>query len=263
MALADKSDFASASVSLASHGMQEVQVEGNGRFPFSVCPALKAVLFDMDGILFNSMPAHAHAWHCAMADFGLELSVEEAYLHEGRTGRGTIDIVARRQGMEVDDEMIKSIYARKTAYFNQFPPAEPMPGALELLHKIQSQHLLIILVTGSGTRSLLERLERFFPGVFQPELMVTGFDVKKGKPDPEPYLMGLKKGSLSVGRELRPDECVVVENAPLGVQAAVGAGISTIGVNTGPLSPSVLEGAGARWIFPSMISLLDGWSDNV
>ena len=51
---------------------------------------LKAVLFDMDGVLFNSMPYHAEAWHKVMLAHGLNLSREEAYLHEGRTGAGTI-----------------------------------------------------------------------------------------------------------------------------------------------------------------------------
>lgn len=222
---------------------------------------LRAVLFDMDGVLFNSMPAHAHAWHSAMEDFGLDLSVEEAYMHEGRTGKGTIDIVAHRQGKEVDEKTVSEIYARKTAYFNQFPPAEPMSGALDLLRKIQSQHLLIILVTGSGTRSLLDRLGRFYPGIFQKNLMVTGFDVKKGKPDPEPYLMGLKKGSAALGCPLLSEECVVIENAPLGVEAAVRAGIPTIAVNTGPLDPAILEAAGAFCVYPSVQALCDSWAD--
>ena len=58
---------------------------------------LKAVLFDMDGVLFNSMPYHADAWNKVMARYGLHLSREEAFLHEGRTGSSTINIVYRRQ----------------------------------------------------------------------------------------------------------------------------------------------------------------------
>ena len=58
---------------------------------------LKSVLFDMDGVLFNSMPYHADAWHKVMERHGLHLSREEAYLHEGRTGAATINIVYQRQ----------------------------------------------------------------------------------------------------------------------------------------------------------------------
>ena len=52
---------------------------------------LKAVLFDMDGVLFNSMPNHAESWHKVMLRFGFGLSRDEAYMHEGRTGASTIN----------------------------------------------------------------------------------------------------------------------------------------------------------------------------
>ena len=217
---------------------------------------LRAVLFDMDGVLYNSMPSHAKAWHRAMAHFGYDLPEQEAYMHEGRTGASTINIVSRRQrGVEESEERIQEIYRVKSQFFNEYPPAEPMPGALELLRKLQAQGLKILIVTGSGQASLLDRLNHHFPGVFCRELMVTAFDVKRGKPDPEPYLMGLQKG------DLRADECVVVENAPLGVRAAKAAGIFTIAVNTGPLPDNALTDEGADLLLPSMQALCDTWEE--
>ena len=218
-----------------------------------------AVLFDMDGVLFDSMPYHAKAWHKAMAEFGLDLSEEEAYMHEGRTGFSTIQIIAARKGLTATREMADEMYRVKSAYFSQFPDPAPMPGALPLIRKMQAEGIMLLLVTGSGTTTLLQQLNEFYPDVFVPERMVTGFDVKKGKPDPEPYLMGLAKGSAVLGRELRADECLVVENAPLGVRAAVAAHIPTIAVNTGPLPDSVLLDEGAKWLFPSMQALCDVW----
>lgn len=215
---------------------------------------LRAVLFDMDGVLYNSMPSHAKAWHRAMAHFGYDLPEQEAYMHEGRTGASTINIVSRRQrGVEESKERIQEIYRVKSQFFNEYPPAEPMPGALELLRKLQAQGLKILIVTGSGQASLLDRLNHHFPGVFCRELMVTAFDVQRGKPDPEPYLMGLQKGGL------RAEECVVVENAPLGVRAAKAAGIFTIAVNTGPLPDEALINEGADLLLPSMQTLCDVW----
>ena len=217
---------------------------------------LRAVLFDMDGVLYNSMPSHAKAWHRAMAHFGYDLPEQEAYMHEGRTGASTINIVSRRQrGVEESEERIQEIYRVKSQFFNEYSPAEPMPGALELLRKLQAQGLKILIVTGSGQASLLDRLNHHFPGVFCRELMVTAFDVKHGKPDPEPYLMGLHKGAL------RAEECVVVENAPLGVRAAKAAGIFTIAVNTGPLPDNALTDEGADLLLPSMQALCDAWEE--
>lgn len=216
---------------------------------------LKAVLFDMDGVLFNSMPNHAEAWHKTMAKFGFTLSREEAYMHEGRTGAGTINIVSlRERGHEATEEEIKQIYQAKSELFNQYPLAERMPGALEVLTKIKEAGLTPMVVTGSGQTSLLDRLNKNFPNIFQRELMVTAFDVKYGKPNPEPYLMALKKGGL------QPNEAIVVENAPLGVQAGVAAGIFTIAVNTGPLPDEALLGQGANLLFHSMPDFNEHWS---
>ena len=215
---------------------------------------LKAVLFDMDGVLFNSMPYHAQAWHTTMVKHGLMLGPTEAYMHEGRTGASTINIVHQRQfGVEATPELIQQIYAEKSAEFNRFPEPEPMSGAWELLQQVKADGLIPVLVTGSGQRTLLDRLSTNFPGIFTPDHMVTAFDVKYGKPNPEPYLMGLEKAGV------KADEAIVVENAPLGVQAGVVAGIFTIAVNTGPLPDQVLWDAGANLLFPSMLAFNETW----
>lgn len=216
--------------------------------------SLRAVLFDMDGVLYNSMPYHAKAWHRAMADFGYSLPEDEVYMHEGRTGSSTVNLVSRRErGVDETESRIQEIYKAKSDYFNSFPPAEPMPGALALLRKLKAQGLMTLIVTGSGQTSLLDRLNEHYPGIFCRELMVTAFDVKHGKPDPEPYLMGMQKGGLA------PRECIVVENAPLGVRAAKAAGIFTIAVNTGPLPDNALLDEGADCLYPSMQALCDSW----
>lgn len=215
---------------------------------------LKSVLFDMDGVLFDSMPYHAEAWHKAMKAHGLNLSREEAYMHEGRTGAGTINIVCQRQlGRDATQEEIESIYLEKSIEFNKHPQAERMLGAWELLQKIKAEGIIPTVVTGSGQASLLDRLEHNFPGMFRQELMVTAFDVKYGKPNPEPYLMALEKGGL------KPNEAIVIENAPLGVEAGHKAGIFTIAVNTGPLNGEILLNAGADLLFPSMQALRESW----
>ena len=188
---------------------------------------LKAVLFDMDGVLFDSMPNHAYSWSHAMTQFGLHITPEEAYMHEGRTGGGTIDLLAQRDwGRRATEEEKQTIYKAKSDVFSRCPEAPRMPGAYELLKKVKADGFTPMVVTGSG-------LNHNFPSVFRRDLMVTSFDVKYGKPNPEPYLMGLQKAGI------QPWEGLVVENAPLGVQAGVSAGIFTIAVNTGPLPDKV------------------------
>lgn len=217
---------------------------------------LKAIFFDMDGVLFNSMPYHAEAWHQVMKKYGMNLSREEAYMHEGRTGAGTINIVSMRdRGHEATPAEIEEIYAEKSRLFNLNPPALPMPGAWELLQQVKDAGLMRVIVTGSGQLSLLDRLNHHFPGMFTRERMVTAFDVKYGKPNPEPYLMALLKAGVSA------DEAIVIENAPLGVRAAKAAGLYTIAVNTGPLPENALLDEGADRLYPSMMALAEGWRE--
>lgn len=208
------------------------------------------VMFDMDGVLFDSMPYHASSWHRAMADFGLDLPEAEAFMHEGRTGKGTINIVTQRQlGRAADDAECQRIYERKSQYFNQFPKPQRMPGAIEAVQAVRECGITPIIVTGSGQLSLLERIEQNFPGLFRHEWMVCAKDVKFGKPNPEPYLMGLKKAGVTC------DQAIVVENAPLGIEAGHAAGCFVVAVNTGPLPDKVLLDSGADILFHSMAEL--------
>lgn len=214
---------------------------------------LKAILFDMDGVLYNSMPAHARSWRQTIEELGLRTDSEEFYLHEGRTGASTIHIIFQRNfGRDATEEEIRRIYERKSELFVKYNTGEAIPGAREILNFVKSSGLKPVLVTGSGQPSLLDRLDQDFPGIFTPETMVTAFDVKIGKPHPEPFLMGLQKGG-----NLSPNQALVVENAPLGTEAATSAGIFTICVNTGPLSDNILTDAGAKLVFHSMQELME------
>lgn len=229
---------------------------------------LRAAMFDMDGVLFDSMKNHAHCWHETMKHYGLDLPEWEAYMHEGRTGAATVNIVSLRQrGYEASQQEVEEIYKYKSDLFNTCPKALRMPGAYETLVKVKESGVVPMVVTGSGQKTLLERLNRNFPDIFTPELMVTAYDVKYGKPNPEPYLMGMEKFSKHINikdaakgdASLSPNNFVVVENAPLGVEAGVAAGVFTIAVNTGPLPDDALLTPGANLLFHSMQDLCDNW----
>ena len=218
---------------------------------------VQAALFDMDGVLFDSMPGHAKAWAQVCHEAGLDISPEEIYLNEGRTAFSTLSLFTRRTwNRDTNAEEVERFYARKCELFNSYPEAPQMPGAFHLLEQVVADRLTTVVVTGSGQASLLDRLMQNYPGVFDPTRIVSSRDVQHGKPHPEPYLMGLAKAG-----QLRPWQTFVVENAPLGVRAAVSAGIFTIAVNTGPLDPTVLADEGAALVFPSMTALAEAWPE--
>lgn len=207
----------------------------------------KALLSDMDGVLYNSMPFHAKAWAETMQAEGISCTPLEFYAHEGRTGRGTINIYfTREKGREATEDEVQRIYTEKARKFVECGEAKPMSGAQDALQLIKGHGITTVLVTGSGQKSLLQKLSHDYPEIFTPETMVTAFDVTKGKPYPEPYLIGLKKAGVA------PHEAIVLENAPLGVESAVAAGVFTIAVNTGPLDEKVLYDAGANIVYPDL-----------
>ncbi|MCR4604098.1 MAG: HAD hydrolase-like protein [Prevotella sp.] len=217
------------------------------------CP--KAVLFDMDGVLYNSMPNHAIAWQQSMAQFGINMTHEQAYATEGQRGIDTIkQMVQEQQGRRIYTKTAQRMYDVKTHIFHQMAEPPVMPGAKELMEKISSVGITICVVTGSGQRPLIQRLLRDFGQYLKQEYIVTAYDVKKGKPFPDPYLMGLEKAGM-----LKPWEAIVVENAPLGVQAGVAANIFTICVNTGKLPENVFQEKGVNIIYDSMLSLCEAW----
>lgn len=214
----------------------------------------KAVLFDMDGVIYDSMKYHAKAWHTTMTRFGIPMSEEDCYAHEGMRGLETIKKLAHeRCGLELSPDEIAHIYDKKCKCFASFPKPEMMPGTKLLMEKIKTTGAKIVVVTGSGQLTVLNRLERDYAGLVNHDLMVTCFDVEHGKPMPDPYLMGLKKAGVTAA------EAIVVENAPLGIRAGKAAGIFTVAVNTGPLPDSMLAAEGADIVLPSMQHFADIW----
>ena len=220
----------------------------------SVCEAvcqLKAVFFDQDGVLYNSMPYHAESWAWAMTKHGLPCTPEECYKNEGRTSTGVIQEYHQRIfGTDATPQLIEDIYADKSARFTEMTGGFPgiIPDVDKVLRYLHEQGIECWVVTGSGQRNLINALNETFDNVFTG--IISSFDVKKGKPDPEPYLKAWEKSGY------KKEECMVVENAPLGVRAAKAAGLFTVAVNTGPLDDQLLWDEKADVVLPNMEALL-------
>ena len=229
-----------------------------------------AYFFDMDGVLFDSMGHHAIAWETIMQQHGFPFTQSDAYLNEGRTGLSVIDeAIFATQSRRAPREELEAIYAEKAALFHEMGDPAPIPAVKDVLAFLRASGALIFIVTGSGQKQLFTRLDHVFPGIFQRDRMVTGLDVKKGKPDPEPYLMGYAraqalyatlpadlKAERSWPLTLTKEACAVIENAPLGVRSGTAAGLDVYAVNTGPLPDQLLAQEGAKQVFPDMTALL-------
>ncbi|MBO5674264.1 MAG: HAD family phosphatase [Paludibacteraceae bacterium] len=214
----------------------------------------RAYFFDMDGVLFNSMPHHAIAWEEVMKEHDLPFTAYDCYLNEGRTGESVIrEAMWKARNRDATPDEIKQIYTEKSERFNllaqQAGGTVVIDGVAEVLRYVQSTGSQIWVVTGSGMRSLLDNLNNALPPVFQRDRMITAFDVTHGKPDPEPYLKAWERSGLP------KEQCFVIENAPLGVRSGKAAGLTVYAVNTGILTREDL--AQADQVFDSMAELLE------
>lgn len=206
----------------------------------------KAVLFDFDGVILQSMPTHSRLWlEILEKEYNLRVTARDIYLQEGRPTDDVARIIFEQYGMQISSEAAHKIAEKKqAAYFNADKP-DIYPGVPEVVGFLKEKEKLTAIVTGTR-RANIDR-------VLPPELrnqfdeFVTAERYQNGKPHPEPFLNGAK----FLGVE--PQACIVVENAPLGVQAAKAAGTYVIAVCT-TLSPEDLHEADE--IMPDFNALL-------
>ncbi len=194
---------------------------------------LKALIFDMDGVLVDSMPFHAAAWKKAFLDLGMEIQDSDIYAIEGSNPKNGLPLLirkARKEPEAYDFETITSIYRQEFKRIFELKAFEGMRECLEVL-KTRFQ---LSVVSGSDHVIVHGIVDQLFPGIF--DIVVTGDDIVNSKPHPDPFLKAVEL--LNVRRE----ECLVIENAILGVEAAKKAEIYCIGIPT-YVEPSQLDRA--------------------
>ncbi|MDG6244965.1 MAG: HAD family phosphatase [Methanolobus sp.] len=183
----------------------------------------KGIIFDVDGVLVDSMPYHAKAWVDVFSGFGIKVTEEDIYEIEGSNHAGVIDIFFKKAGRTPEPGMYDLILERKREHFLRNNHAKAFVGMYQCLSYLKDRFRLAV-ASGADRTIVTSLMKKFYPGIF--DAIVSGEDVSRGKPDPEPYnqavaMLGLNK-----------DECLVVENAPLGIRSAKNAGMFCVGIPT-------------------------------
>lgn len=194
---------------------------------------LSSLIFDMDGVLVDSMPYHAEAWIQVSREMGVNVTPEDIYEVEGANHRLGLQWLFQKAGRDVDSDQYELVLQKKVEIFTSIADVKPFDGIVDCLKAMKKNYRLAV-VTGSERITVESFMDQFFPGIF--EVIVSGEDVHYGKPYPEPYLKAVEM--LAIEKE----ECLVVENAPLGVESAKKAGLYCVGVPT-HVSPDRLSGA--------------------
>jgi HAD superfamily hydrolase (TIGR01509 family) len=197
----------------------------------------KGIIFDMDGVLIDAMPFHAEAMKLAINEVtNLNVDKKIVYLLEGLPGSKLVKEIFEREKIDrkIDNTTAEKISKRKKEIFKQIQTSKPIDGARELVNDLTKCDCLKAVVSGSAKQEVDSILDENI-GSAMFDLVITGDDVEegKGKPDAAPFQMALQRMNL------RPSEAIVVENSPLGVEAARRAGIPYIVVmNNTPLEIS-------------------------
>lgn len=187
-------------------------------------PRLSAVVFDLDGTLAASMENH---WKSFVEVFRTELSTlrEPTFLQicmlEGKRAAEVIQQLGRDQGMEIPTERARALGEEKQRLFRHHGHVQTYPGAHELLASLKARGVKVGMATGTNRENVKHMLG---PSLHLFETIVTGEDVKRSKPDPEPYLKAFDALGVAAA------EAAVVENAPLGLQSARAAGARVVAV---------------------------------
>ncbi|MFZ0389389.1 MAG: HAD family phosphatase [Calditrichia bacterium] len=194
---------------------------------------MKALLFDFDGVLVKSMEDHYECWRRTLLEYGIEMVPEELYMLEGQGVHQVASELIRKFRLPVTET--PSIVQKKQNYYNELKRIEFYPHLLDTLNWGKEKGLKMAVVTGGLRSRVSETLEEFgllkyFNGV------VTSDDVEATKPFPHPYL----KGAEILG--VAPADCIVIENAPLGIRSGKAAGMMVIAITT-TLSPQFLREA--------------------
>jgi mannitol-1-/sugar-/sorbitol-6-phosphatase len=189
-----------------------------------------ALLFDMDGVLIDSTPAVARVWHRWALEHGFDPQEVVARAH-GRPSLATV-----REYLPYADHEAENTKVER-GEMEDLEGVLPLPGTLDLLAGLPPDRWTIVT---SCTRLLAEVRIRA-AGLPLPDNLITSNDIVHGKPHPEPYL----KGASVLG--FPASQCIVIEDAPAGIQAGKAAGSRVIAFQT-TARADVLRAAGADWI---------------
>jgi HAD superfamily hydrolase (TIGR01509 family) len=187
---------------------------------------VSGIIFDLDGVLVDSMPAHYKAWEIAFREVAnIKVDERTIYMLEGMRGSDLVKTIFEQKGFN-NHLLVEKINSKKNEIFKTIASVDSYDDTKEIVASLECSKAV---VSGSAKEDVEAIIDKSF-GKTLFEIIITADDIEKGKPDPSSFIIALRRMNL------KPSQTIVVENAPLGVQAANNAGIKCIVVlNNSPL----------------------------
>ena len=187
--------------------------------------SVKAMLFDLDGVLVGTDKLHYQAWKKVANEEGILFDYRKNHLLRGVSRMKCLEILIEDSSPKYSPEKKKSIADRKNVYFTELiktlTPNDYLPGALNFLKEATKEGFLLAVCSSSkNAREILT----YLCGLDLFKIIVDGHTVTKAKPDPQIFLLAAER------LEVTPAQCLVFEDAKVGIEAAKTAGMFCIGV---------------------------------
>lgn len=187
---------------------------------------LKAVIFDMDGVIIDSEPMHHKAYYDMFNEVDIKVSKE---FYESFTGQSTINICKRLCDHFSLIESPETLVGLKRKHYKQFFESNSsltlIDGVLDLIKEYHSNGLTLVLASSAAMTSINQIFDRFeLEQYFVAKL--SGGDLKQSKPHPEIFINAVQAAGYS------KNECIVIEDSTNGIEAAKGAGVFCVGFDS-------------------------------
>ncbi len=195
---------------------------------------IRACLFDLDGVIVDTAKYHYLAWKRLAKELGFEFTEEDNERLKGVSRMKSLEILLELGGVSFDEEAKEALAAKKNAwyveYISKMDSSEILPGIIDFIKELKEKGIKISL--GSVSKNAMTILTNV--GILEYfDAVIDGTKITHAKPDPEVFL----KGAEELGVD--PKYCVVFEDAKAGIEAAINAGMYSIGVG----SPEILDRA--------------------
>ncbi len=183
---------------------------------------LEAAIFDLDGVVVNTVPIHFKAWKRMFNEYGHEFTFDDYKLK--------VDGIPRYDGArailtELSEEEIREAGNKKQGYFRELLDAEEIPRyetTINLIDQLQEAGIKVAVISSSKNCPLILQRINLFDRL---DTVISGQDITKGKPDPQIFLMAAER------LRAMPRQCVVFEDAVLGVEAAKRGEMKCVGID--------------------------------
>lgn len=203
---------------------------------------MRALIFDLDGTLVDTVYAHVFAWQRAFAESGLAIDGWRIHRRIGMSGGLFARAAARELGREIDARLADALQQRHGELFREFlPERRPLPGAVELLEELRSSGVLFGIAT-SGRRPEID-LSLDVLGIGKDTVVIERRDVARAKPEPDLFLACQQQLGVAAA------ECYVIGDAVWDLLAARRAGMLSVGLLSGGYGEDELISAGAFRVY--------------